>query len=148
MSESILGNVAAAAILLLIQLLYRVVLKPIWRSVRYPGAKISGKWEITYPGDDRFAEIATIRQSGSKLSGTIEVVSGPDKGRSYRLDGEFLNRILTAVYVSRNSRRVDSGSFTMVHGKGGKAFEGFSAYTLDNEAIAADQCLWTWVATQ
>lgn len=139
----VISGLLATAIVFVIQVVYVKVLRPWVEEFLYRDLKVEGRWLVTYPENEEFAEAVELSRNGHDVSGTVTVTGGPDKGRVYLLNGTFKNLILTASFAGKDETRLDRGCFTLQVKNNGQHMQGFSNYYQDDEnEIACLECRW------
>jgi hypothetical protein len=129
-------------LVVVIQKLWVTAIEPWYEERIYKDAKIEGEWIVTYPGID-LKELATIKRVAHKITGVVAVVEGPDQGRTYSLEGEFKNLLLTLSYSAVSRTSLDRGTYTLLLKNNGNRFEGASAlYEDESNTILTHECQW------
>lgn len=137
--ESVIAGVVAAVLLgtfnWIVKELWRSRISPWWENMTYSDARVDGDWEtkLTTELDDDYREIVRVEQIGHTVSGTIECVSGVDRGNKYAFQGTIRNTILSAHYWNTDKTALDSGSFSLRLEKNGEHLTGFTSYYFDND---------------
>lgn len=150
LTVGVVSGVVATALISLIFFLIRTVWKahvePWWENKLYEDARIDGEWtstlhaESTEPDEEQI----NVRQTGHKLEGDIQCISGPDKGRSYTFVGCIKNQILSGYYWNIDRTSIDSGSFSLRLEQDGSVLRGHTVYYNDtNHSLVSRPYTWT-----
>jgi len=118
---------------------------PWWENHIYKDARVDGVWEttLTTQREANYHERATVNQVGHAVNGTLECVSGVDKGNTYEFKGVIRNGILSAYYWNTRKSALDSGSFTLRLEENGDRLAGHTVYYFDkNHTLVSREYCW------
>lgn len=130
------SGVVASALVLLIGFGWKRGIEPWWENLVYKDAEIEGRWNATMIFDEdgtsgEEKELWELKRHGHYVTGTVTVITGTDRGRTYKLEGTFRNLILAATYENTDKRAIDRGSITVMLIENGTKFHGYMAYYYD-----------------
>lgn len=147
---SVVSGVVAAVLLgtfnWIVREIWRHRVSPWWENMAYSDARVDGEWEtkLTTEMDSDYREIARVQQVGHSVVGTIECISGVDRGNKYEFSGSIRNTILSAHYWNTDKTALDSGSFTLRLECNGERLAGFTSYYFDNDhSLKSREYCWT-----
>ena len=107
--QGVAAGLASTFIVVIIQFLIRKGIIPWFEELSYSNAKIEGEWISSYPewqneddAKDIYSEKIILSRKGSKIRGTMTVISGGDRGTIFDFEGTFHNSILTATYKTQD----------------------------------------------
>lgn len=84
---------------------------------------ISGKWKTSFKEEGKkYSEIATLKQRGQKISGTI-VLNEEGEEIIYNFNGTFKDLILSGTYASIDESNFERGTILLRYIKKGKAMK-------------------------
>ncbi len=139
----VVSGLVTTLIVFVVQVGHIKILRPWLEELLYRDLKIEGRWLVEYPQAPGFTEAVELRRHGHRVTGSVTVTDGPDKGRLYVVDGTFKNLILTLSFSGHDETRLDRGTYTLQTQNNGQHFLGYSAYYQDDKnAITALQCKW------
>ena len=121
-------------------------LKYFWFKCTYPwlyrDAKIEGEWISNFVYiQERQKELWKFKQVGSLINGTSFVLEGADQGKTYSLEGEFRNSILTATYTAKEPSAIDRGTINLMLIDNGQKLSGYETFYHDPEHnIKSTEC--------
>lgn len=146
MNEFIIGvtsGLVTSLIVFVLQLYYFRVLLPWFEELLYRDLKIEGRWLVEYPEGKEFTEAIELNRQGHRVTGTVTVTGGPDRGRVYAFEGTFKNLILTLSFAGRDGTRLDRGTYTLQAKNNGQHLQGYSTfYQDDDNTIVCMECNW------
>lgn len=108
---------------------------PIIRSLfdeesRRQGAQISGSWEAIedFPASKSQNKYTMeLKCRGGRVTGQHVCIDGPDKGKTFNLNGSYKDQILTFTWMPDNRAALESGTVTARLSKD-KRLEGHGLY--------------------
>lgn len=144
----IVSGLFTTLIVVVIHFLWVKVIIPRYENTVYKDALIEGRWKgesTLYTIDEDHVEewAGTYKISksnkynvdlirvGHAVSGTMLITSGPDEGKSFRIEGSFRNLILAATYESMDRSAIDRGALSLMIEHNGEIFSGYVAQYVD-----------------
>jgi len=138
----IIAGLLTTILVVLVQKIWVSAVEPWYEERVYKDAKIEGEWEVTYPAI-KLSELATLKRKGHKISGVVAVIEGPDRGKTYEVEGLFKNLLLTLSYSAMDRASLDRGTYTLILRDNGRKLEGASAFYEDGtNSIDKQACDW------
>jgi hypothetical protein len=138
----IIAGLITTFLVVTVQKLWVGAIEPWYEELIYKDAKIEGEWVVTYP-ELQLKELVTLKRAAHRVSGVVAIVEGPDQGKTYVVEGQFKNLLLTASYGAIDRTSLDRGTYTLLLRNNGQSFEGASAFYEDSSSkIAKYDCRW------
>jgi len=122
----LVGGLLATLLVVALKNFWVKVVEPWYEEKVYQDAHIEGRWKSQYTLDGSVREgTIELKRKAHAVSGTITLLTGPNKGKSFQFQGAFRNLIMTASYASTDKNALDRGTLTLMLVGNGRRLDGF-----------------------
>ena len=123
----IVSGLVGSGMTLFIRSNWEKIIIPWFEERIYKGVHIEGRWqgEVKYSDTDISLFVFDLKRNSHRVFG--DMIS-KESGKTYKVDGEFRNMILTLTYTATLPTASDRGCFTFLLVRNGKELDGHGAF--------------------
>jgi predicted small secreted protein len=148
MNANIIAGLFSGLLVTLLVVVFRAIwrdsLVPWFENRVYKDIRVEGTWFSLYPtviGNRQ--ETINLDRHGHEISGSFVCTTKHNDGEQYEVRGSFRNMILTLIYESRDSQKVDRGTITLKCIKNGERLSGkIAIYHDSTDTIDVNEIIW------
>ena len=148
MNDSIFAGLISGLLVTLGIVIFRAICRdtliPWFENRVYKDIRVEGKWFSVYPTViGKPQETIRLKRHGHEIVGTIICNSGDDEGEEYCVKGSFRNLIMSLLYETRDTQKVDRGTITLRAVMNGQRMTGkIALYDDASDSIDEGDIIW------